>query len=209
MSLLRRMILMNQGSSTPPEPVLPYDAEVEYLESTGTQYIDTGIIPNNTTGIFAKVYVGNTTDRYFLGGNLGGTGNRWGFGHSSNGFYCGYGALLSSRLKYNNTVLLKLNFLNNREMSMTLFSDQTITQSESLPTLTFSPNLNIRLYCGAHNTNALACRFYSCTITQGNEVVMDLIPVRKSSIGYMYDRISGELLGNNGTGSFVLGSDIN
>ena len=79
----------------------------------------------------------------------------------------------------------------------------------SLPTLSFSPNLNIRLYCGAHNTNALACRFYSCTITQGNEVVMDLIPVRKSSIGYMYDRISGELLGNNGTGSFALGPNVN
>ena len=24
---------------------LPYDAEVEYLESTGTQYIDTGWLP--------------------------------------------------------------------------------------------------------------------------------------------------------------------
>lgn len=26
-------------------PPKPYDAEVEYLESTGTQYIDTGIVP--------------------------------------------------------------------------------------------------------------------------------------------------------------------
>lgn len=47
MSLLRRMILMNQGSSTPPEPALPYDAEVSYLASNSEAYIDTGISGNN------------------------------------------------------------------------------------------------------------------------------------------------------------------
>ena len=33
---------------------LPYDAELEYLESTGTQYIDTGVVPTNTTGCFIR-----------------------------------------------------------------------------------------------------------------------------------------------------------
>lgn len=30
---------------------LPYDAEVEYLESTGTQWIDTGVTASNHAGI--------------------------------------------------------------------------------------------------------------------------------------------------------------
>jgi len=30
-------------------PLVPYDAEVEYIESTGTQWIDTGIVPNERT----------------------------------------------------------------------------------------------------------------------------------------------------------------
>ena len=34
-------------------PTLPYDAEVEYLESDGDQFIDTGIVPDDSTGMKA------------------------------------------------------------------------------------------------------------------------------------------------------------
>ena len=37
---------------------------------------------------------------------------------------------------------------------------------------------------------------------------LDLIPVRVGQVGYMYDRISGELLGTS-VGSFVIGPDKN
>jgi len=46
-------------------------------------------------------------------------------------------------------------------------------------------------------------RIYSVKITQGSEIIMDLIPVVKDNIGYMYDEISKSLFGNNGTGEFV------
>ena len=32
---------------SPPTPVLPYDAEIMYLEGTGTQWIETGIYPRD------------------------------------------------------------------------------------------------------------------------------------------------------------------
>ena len=38
---------------------------------------------------------------------------------------------------------------------------------------------------------------------------MDLVPVRIGSTGYMYDKVSGNLFGNSGTGSFILGPDVN
>ena len=38
--------------------------------------------------------------------------------------------------------------------------------------------------------------------------VLDLIPVRKGNIGYMYDRVSGQLFGNQGTGAFIIGNDV-
>ena len=35
-----------------------------------------------------------------------------------------------------------------------------------------------------------------------------MIPVRKDGVGYMYDKISGQLFGNAaGTGAFVIGPD--
>ena len=35
------------------------------------------------------------------------------------------------------------------------------------------------------------------------------IPVRVGQVGYMYDRVSGQLFGNQGTGNFILGEDKN
>ena len=32
----------------------PYDSEIEYLQSNGPQFIETHIIPNDTTGVYVK-----------------------------------------------------------------------------------------------------------------------------------------------------------
>lgn len=37
---------------------------------------------------------------------------------------------------------------------------------------------------------------------------MDLISVRVGQVGYMYDKVSGQLFGNAGTGTFVLGNKV-
>lgn len=37
---------------------------------------------------------------------------------------------------------------------------------------------------------------------------LDLIPVRVGSVGHMYDRISGKLFSNSGTGAFDVGRDV-
>ena len=46
-----------------------------------------------------------------------------------------------------------------------------------------------------------------CRIWDGDSLLLDLIPVRKGQVGYMYDRVSGQLFGNAGTGDFILGAD--
>ncbi len=60
-------------------PAPKYDAEVEYLQSSGTQYIETNIIPNANTGIYAKgqrvsgndnFMVGNTLDGVYIDSNI-------------------------------------------------------------------------------------------------------------------------------------------
>jgi hypothetical protein len=38
-------------------------------------------------------------------------------------------------------------------------------------------------------------------------LVRDFIPVRVGNVGYMYDKVSGQLFGNSGTGNFILGPD--
>jgi hypothetical protein len=41
------------------------------------------------------------------------------------------------------------------------------------------------------------------------EALRDYIAVRKNGVGYLYDRVSGALFGNDGTGAFSFGSDLN
>ena len=37
--------------------------------------------------------------------------------------------------------------------------------------------------------------------------IFDFIPIRKDGVGYMYDNITGQLFGNQGTGAFIIGPD--
>lgn len=56
------------------------------------------------------------------------------------------------------------------------------------------------------NTMKIAyCKIFDSTT---NKLFFDLIPVRKNGIGYMYDKVSGKLFGNTGSGTFTLGADI-
>jgi hypothetical protein len=50
-------------------------------------------------------------------------------------------------------------------------------------------------------------RLYYFKIYSNNGLVRDLIPVRVGQVGYMYDKVSGQLFGNSGTGEFILGAD--
>ena len=50
--------------------------------------------------------------------------------------------------------------------------------------------------------------YYFRLVTVEGETVIDLIPVRVGSVGYMYDRVSGKLFGNAAdSGAFIIGPD--
>ena len=48
----------------------------------------------------------------------------------------------------------------------------------------------------------------SYQILKDNVLVRDFIPVRNEGVGYLYDKVSGQLFGNAGTGSFTYGNDV-
>ena len=65
---------------------------------------------------------------------------------------------------------------------------------------------------GTHTTNGSWFRIYSAQFTRGGKIIKDLIPVRKDGVGYMYDKVSGELLSQlqttNTAPAFALGDDV-
>ena len=69
-------------------------------------------------------------------------------------------------------------------------------------------NTAFRLIKG-YNTYGCPICFGKIKITIGNNIKYDLLPVRVGQTGFMYDKISGQLFGNSGSGNFILGNDVN
>ena len=184
----------------------PYDAEIEYLESTGMQYIDTGVIPTNKHGFRISCYVprnaggGSYNDRVIgVHGTI-----RWllSIHDNSKATFFGWNDAYSNLgIYYDTNVVADLNYLNNRKGII-----NNVTKIATLPTL--GSIAESAYLFGNRNVEALFIgRISSCIITYESEIILNFIPVRKGNVGYMYDKVSGKIFGNSGTSSFVLGPD--
>ena len=179
---------------------LPYDAEVEYLESTGTQWIDTGYVLSASDRIVVQAYFqteDNTGTKLLLCVSdpklwiTSGLCRFNGENHASINNLCKHGAWNSISIDKdyctcNGTAvpMSEGTFLDN-SLSLWLFSANAASESLS-------------------KTNG---RISSCKIYHSGVLVRDYIPVRVGMVGYMYDRVSGQLFGNQGTGAFIIGPD--
>lgn len=189
---------------------LPYDAEIEYLQSSATQYINTGIKITSNFKSEIKGYFLQNRSRF---DNLLGCTDD----HSS-----GYGvpaAITTNNLFYaqfgNGTRLTGSSGLTVATLTTTIASGTTTFDCDGTSTtaITGSQIPTNDLYMFARNYNGSPsgqanARIYYCKLWNDGVLVRDFIPVRVGTTGYMYDKVSGQLFGNAGTGDFILGNDI-
>lgn len=187
---------------------LPYDAEVEYLESTGTQWIDTGRPVPADFWFDATIDVTGTDGAYktLLGARIS-SGNQdyqFSFQGAGNSFLARYGTSKSQYFSSLQTGLTRIRV----ESGGNLYINESFVRQLGVD----SPS-TLNMYIFALNNNGVASqqaeyiRLYSLKYGGTNEN-HDFIPVRKGAVGYLYDRVSGKLFGNAGTGAFVLGQDV-
>ena len=187
---------------------LPYDADVEYIESTGTQYIETGVIPDRNTKISVTTAVTATTEQFM--GAIDEKTNRFHFSFYSSGLFRGCVGRLQIDMGSADQLVhtFTIDAPNN-----TVSKDGT---SYSFVMSGLIPSISIWLF-GRNSDNEryirrIKIRIYSCQIYQNGILVRDLIPVRFTnesgeSDGTMYDRVSCQLFRNQGTGAFIIGPD--
>ena len=186
---------------------LPYDTEIEYLESDGAQSMDSGIIPTDYDNtIEAKIT--------FLGYTTTGLWTAW-FAAYTNENSNAY------RIIRNNGSNTQVLVYNGRKASGggTTYN-VTVGNTYNIKLSPTSGNINgtsitYNSTTGNQNTSSLKLfysgsktRVFNFKLSKGNTVLLNAIPVRVGTVGYMYDRISGNLYGNTGTGSFTLGPDV-
>ena len=183
---------------------LPYDAEVEYLENTGSEYISTNLLPDlnyvisgvflwtraNGLGLFG-VYEGERKS-YRIFGN--GETLYWDCGDA----FESVGRVSVYGLELNSVFSLEAG---NRFLSVN-GDEERRSENQSLE----SYSNCIRLF-SIGNIGSDLGRIYSLSISRMGQPIADYIPVRKDGVGYIFDRVSGQLLGNSGTGNFIVGPD--
>lgn len=176
-----------------------YDAQVEYLQSSGTQWINTGIKAGTYT-YYYKGYLYNNT-------------NAIPFGASYTVFGLWSGGVIGMRYgsKYYNASQSRISYLTNQLNEVTITSsyiDVNGTRTDFGGIYSINTNNVIYLFSDINGTYPFKSKIQQFKITNGDSIILDLIPVRVGTVGYMYDKVSDTLFGNAGTGSFTLGPDV-
>jgi len=189
--------------------------EVEYVESTGTQYIDSGVLATDTTGLLINVAPLNNDEAVFIGTKINTiVDDYYGLYIGINPSYKIFGnfngnddASARPTAQLNTKFLYKLNYRNNRKR---YFNETELTSiSTTLPSISYP----IYIGCGNRGNNlwlGSSARFYSCQITDGTSIIRHFIPCfRKSDneIG-LFDLVNQVFYTNSGTGTFSKGKNV-
>lgn len=194
---------------------LPYDAEVEYLQSDGTAYIDTGILTKSTLTFVIELYMPQSASSVWpFGGRVSASSgnvavnyradtNKWRWRYAGRNVDGGSPSLPGEYV-FDNTG-------NAHDIVITPKGGNPLTLT--LPKNTFTTNYNFYLFAcnnAGSTTNVMSgMKIYSVKIYDGGTLVRDYIPVRNNGVGYLYDSVNGTLLGNAiDNGAFIYGNDV-
>ena len=181
---------------------------LEYIQSSGTQYIDTGFKPNQNTRVVMDVTPVDV--------NLGKT---WcAFGVRQNGIY--FGLYKASTRNMNLTWFYGSNYSNyftvdyekrhNLEVNKNAASVDGISKSYAAQTFQFT--IPLFLLCdnaAGSPTSAGAALLYSCKIYDNGTLIRDFIPCKNASgVVGMWDDVNSVFYQNAGSGTFTAGPEI-
>ena len=175
---------------------------VEYIQSTGTQYIDTRVFFDDATHTYSWDVIAQVI-------NTETTEYRWFCGWFYNGAYsCGtYGdkVLQYSYYPFGRYYIdgVSIGDGMSAESKYDVVENIAVFKNKSIP-------ISLILF-GRRTTNGISIsgsiKIFGFSAYDNGELVIDLVPVRVGHVGYMLDTISGELFGNEGIGSFIVGPD--
>ena len=173
----------------------PYSEKIEYLESDGTQYIDTGISPANDSVMVELSY-------QYVSTNL--TSNDSVMGARSDGnetrFYPASLASTKDRHVFGHPEIMSTDVLNKHTVIFNDSAHDVYVDGTKIGNLgsSFVPH-NLTMYLFALNFKGTAqyqsaSKVYYCKIWSDSFLVRDFIPVKdKQGVSCMYDKISRNL----------------
>lgn len=186
----------------------PYDYEVEYLESTGTQTIPIPYnIGPNIKFSFKANWTGESVGVYKV--------RRWGNNSSSwecfidaTGGYFANGKIGSAHKIVIGQEYEYVFDLTSGALSLTQNGLVIKSSSGSYPTRDSMYLFGIRGGAGGSLDTFARCKLFWYKLWKDGVLMLDMIPVVKSGNGMMYDKVSEAFFENQGTGDFIVGPKI-
>ena len=184
--------------------------EVEYIESSGTQYVDTGVVPNHNTAVMLDIDILNADNwgPIFGSRDANVTNEYCMFAHNPTSVYQdGYANVAHVNISVS-SVLGRQTI--NKALNNTYINDEL---KNSFTAATFQGTYPMWLFQINSGGSAVAYkisgRIYRAVIAKSSTIVRDFIPCKNPSgtVG-LYDTVNGTFYGNSGTGVFTAGAEI-
>ena len=192
------------GNQEPEAIILPDEyVRLDYIEGTGTQYIDTGLKTSGTKLSYeAKVKWNNNTSRQLFGANEGqyfgiNSSGKYQFGHvgeqSTN--------ILASMDDYD---IIKADY----HFGSDSYVEYSVNDENGTNERNFRSGLAISLF-GIDKSYYSSASLKYFKIYINDSIVRDFIPCKNSEgKAGLYDLVENKFYGNSGTGDFAAGREI-
>ena len=181
--------------------------QIEYIQSTGTQYIDTGFKPNNNTRVVMDFQFSSapTAHSTIFGARDSSSANFFMVLYNiTNSFFRSY---------YNNTysqtwpIDSTTRYTIDKNKETTTLGGTTLSYSAA----EFQCNYNMYLFTsntgGSSTYPSSDLRVYSCQIYDDGTLIRDYVPcLNADGTAGLYDMVNSVFCTNAGTGSFVVGA---
>ena len=214
--LISKTFYTNQGTGdfTAGVSILDEQAEtlyqqVEYIQTTGTQYIDTGYIPTKNTRVEVEFVDNDTSSDTCLCGcrNATNTDTRFIIGTYQDTVLFSYGYPLA--------VSNRPTITSGTRHSAIMFYGGALFDGVSyqvhLEEIVFTRNIYVGCTNWAGNPNYYSkALFYSFRLRESGNIARDLVPCYRKSDGEigLYDVVNGVFYTNQGTGEFTCGASM-
>ena len=175
---------------------------IEYIESSGTQYINTGYVANANTKVIADFQI---TSQQSSNNDIFGVVGQFSFRQYGGSSY--FRTISGTAIADFDTTV---SILNRHTVEKTFSS--TIIDNNYNKTTSGTATISYPLYLCAYNSGSSVSNYgylklYSCKIYDGNTLVRDFVPIKTAVNTYgLWDRVNKVFYKNSGTGTFTGGS---
>ena len=178
---------------------------LSWIESTGTQYIDTGFEPDQNTRVILDIQATDIAICAIYGARIAPANSCFGVWQTSETeIELNYGSNTPRVTVASTTDRLTID----QNKNVLKFGDTEYTASQQ----TFNPGCNLTLFGinanGTIDQRRVSAKLYYCKVYNGNVLVRDFVPAKKDNISGLYDLANNQFYQNLGTGVFSEGETI-